>query len=55
MQNSPAVPVSTVAPVSGSTILISTWGWTRPTVEVRWCSESPASVWVDTGEVSVMP
>ena len=33
----------------------STWGWALPTVAVRWWSESSGSVWVDTGEVSVMP
>ena len=34
---------------------ISTWGCARPTVAVRWCSESSGSVCVDTGDVSVMP
>ncbi len=32
-----------------------TWGWTRPTVETRRSSGSSVVVWVDTGEVSVMP
>src|SRR5438552_3544768 len=36
-------------------ILISTWGWTRPTVETRRSSGSSVVHWVDTGEVSVMP
>ena len=44
-----------VRPVIGSTTLTSTCGCTRPTVETRRSSVSSARVWVDTGEVSVMP
>ena len=55
MQNSPGTPRGTVVPDSGSTILISTCGCTRPTVDTRRSSESSARVWVEIGEVSVMP
>jgi hypothetical protein len=36
-------------------IFTSTWGWTRPTVDTRCSRLSSGTVWVDTGEVSVMP
>ncbi len=55
MQNSPGVPRGTVNPVAGSMILTSTCGWTWPTVETRRSRESSTRVWVDTGEVSVIP
>ena len=48
-------PRGTVSPVSGSTIFTSRCGPTRPTVDTRRSSESSTRVWVDTGEVSVMP
>ena len=43
------------SPVSGSTTFTSTCGPTRPTVPTRRSSGSSARVWVETGEVSVMP
>ena len=55
MQNSPVSPRSSVSPVVESATRISTCGCARPTVAVRWCSESSGNVCVDTGEVSVMP
>ena len=55
VQNSPGSPRSTVSPVSGSTILISTWGWARPMEAVRLSRSSSIRVWQDTGDVSVMP
>ena len=48
-------PRGSTRPVSGSMTLISTCGWTRPTVETRRSMSSSAVVWVDTGDVSVMP
>ena len=42
-------------PVAGSTTLTSRCGCTRPTVEVRRSRSSSAPVWVDTGDVSVIP
>ncbi len=55
MHSSPGCPQGTVRPVSGSTILISRCGPTRPTVDTRRSSESYGRVWVDTGLVSVIP
>jgi hypothetical protein len=55
VHSSPATPRGTVSPVSGSTTLLSRCGCVRPTVDTRRSSESSALVWVDTGEVSVMP
>ena len=49
------VPRGTVRPVSGSMTFTSRCGPTRPTVDTRRSSESSARVWVETGEVSVMP
>ena len=43
------------SPVSGSMTFTSRCGPTRPTVATRRSSESSLRVWVDTGEVSVMP
>ena len=43
------------APVAGSTILISTCGWTLPMVAVRRSRSSSLRVWQETGEVSVIP
>ena len=40
---------------SGSTILISTCGCTRPTVLTRFSTSSSTAVWVESGAVSVMP
>ena len=55
MHCSPGVPRGTVAPVSGSTILTSTCGCTRPTVVTRLSTSSSTAVWVESGAVSVMP
>ena len=55
MQNSPASPRGSVSPVPGSTIFTSRCGLTRPTVPTLRSSESSVRVWVETGEVSVMP
>ena len=55
VQNSPGSLSPTVSPVSGSMILISMWGRTRPTVPTFLSSGSSGEVCVDTGEVSVMP
>ena len=55
MQNSPGIPRGTVSPVSGSTTFTSTCGWTMPTVDTRRSRSSSRVVWVETGDVSVMP
>ena len=55
MQSSPAWPRASVAPVSGSAILTSRWGWTWPTVETRLSSGVSVLLWQLPGLVSVMP
>ena len=55
VQNSPGCPRGTTRPVSGSTTFTSTCGCTVPTVDTRRSRSSSGRVWVDTGEVSVMP
>ena len=41
--------------MTGSTTLTSTCGCTRPTVFTRLSIGSSGAVWVESGEVSVMP
>src|SRR5206468_2448402 len=48
-------PRGTAFPVEGSTILHSTCGNARPTVDTRFSSGSSTVVMVDTGDVSVIP
>jgi hypothetical protein len=55
VDSSPGSPRSTTFPLSGSTIFTSTCGPTRPTVPTRRSSASSVRVWVETGDVSVMP
>ena len=55
VHSSPAVPRGTTSPVPGSMTFTSTWGCTRPTVDTRRSMSSSARVWVDTGDVSVIP
>ena len=55
MHSSPGVPRGTALPVAGSMTLTSMCGPTRPTVATRRSIESSTRVWVDTGDVSVMP
>src|SRR5579859_2197146 len=53
--SSPDTPRATTVPVDGSTILHSTCGKGRPTVDARFSSGSFTVVIVETGDVSVIP